>query len=89
MAREELQAASDELRQAAEEIDGELRERVYQQSNQLAKLATRDRGPDHGRLDRHMNALSEIADELDGESRAVVRSAREHVKEYRKGVEGV
>ncbi|MFB6130670.1 MAG: hypothetical protein ABEJ28_07615 [Salinigranum sp.] len=89
MPREELQTASDELRQAAADLEGDLRERVYDQSSQLAKLATRDLGPDHGRLDRHMNALSEIAEGLDGEPRDLVESARDHVREYRTGVEGV
>ncbi|WP_129114136.1 DUF7553 family protein [Halegenticoccus tardaugens] len=89
MTREELQTASEELRQASERVDGEMRERLYDQSNQLAELATAERGPDHGRLDRHMNVLHELAGELDGEAKAHVESAREHVTEYRKTVEGV
>jgi hypothetical protein len=89
MPREELQTASDELRRAAEDADGDLRERIYEQSNQLAELATRERGPDHGRLDRHMNALGEIADDLDGDARERVLDARDQVREYRTGVEGV
>ncbi|WP_101298117.1 DUF7553 family protein [Halegenticoccus soli] len=89
MTREELQKASDELRQASERVDGEVQERLYDQSNQLAKLASAERGPDHGRLDRHMNVLHELAGELDGEAKDRVQAAREHVKEYRKTVEGV
>ena len=89
MAREELQSASDELRQAAEATDGDTQKRIYEQSNQLATLATRDEGPDHGRLDRHMNALMEIADGLDGDARERVLAARDQVREYRTGVEGV
>lgn len=89
MAHEELQAASDDLRAAAEEASGELQSRIYDQSNQLAELATAERGPDHGRLARHMNALTEIADEADGDVKQRVESAYENVKEYRSGVSGV
>ena len=89
MTRDELQTASDELRQAAESASDELGERLHDQSNQLARLATAERGPDHGRLDRHMNALSEMTEQAEGEVREHIQAAREQVKEYRKGVEGV
>lgn len=89
MVREELQQASDELRKAAELVDEETQKRLHEQSEQLAALATRDADPDHGRLDRHMNVLHELAGQLDGEAEALVRSARESVKEYRKTVPGV
>ncbi|MFC4359729.1 hypothetical protein ACFO0N_17425 [Halobium salinum] len=91
MVREELQAASDELRKAGEALGGEgdVATRIHDQSDQLAKLATRSSGPDHGRLDRHMNTLSEIADQLDGEAKDHVEHAREKVREYRETVEGI
>lgn len=89
MVREELQSASEELRRAAEAVDGDAQERIYEQSNQLATLATRDAGPDHGRLDRHMHALKDIADGLDGDAEERVLAARDQVREYRTGVEGV
>lgn len=89
MTREQLQAASEELRKASELTEGETQQRIYEQSDQIAKLATRDKGPDHGRLDRHMNALHELTMELDGEAKEHVQSARNAVKEYRKTVEGV
>jgi hypothetical protein len=84
-----LREASDELRAAAEAATGELRERIYDQSNQLAELAAAERGPDHGRLARHMNVLDELAAETDGDAEAHVRTAYEKVREYRSGVEGV
>ena len=89
MAREELQSASDELRAASESASGELQRRLYDQSNQLANLATGDRGPDHGRLDRHMNILRDLAEESDDDVGARVESALNYVREYREGVEGV
>ena len=89
MAREALEAASEELRKASELAEGNLRERLYDHSNQVAELASRDEGPDHGRLDRHMNTLYEIAGETDGDLQDHVVAAREQLKEYRSGVPGV
>jgi hypothetical protein len=89
MPREELQNASDELRAASEAAEGELQRRLYDQSNQLAKLATSERGPDHGRLDRHMNILRELREEADDDVAARVDSALDSVREYRTGVEGI
>ncbi|WP_117593752.1 DUF7553 family protein [Haloprofundus halophilus] len=89
MEREPLRRASDELREASELTDGTLGERLLKQSETFADLAGRDRGPDHGRLDRHLNALREIAAQLDGEAKAHVEAASEAVTEYRSGVSGV
>ena len=90
MSREQLQEASNILREAAEATDDEaLVERMHNQSNQLAKLAEADQGPDHGRLARHMNALAEIREAADGAAQELVGDAREAVAEYRSGVEGV
>jgi len=90
MSHEELATASEYLRNALELVDDEdLRERIESHAGQLADLAERDRGPDHGRLARHMTALGEIGDALDGEAADHVDAAYDQLKEYRKGVEGV
>jgi hypothetical protein len=90
MVRDELQEASDELRKAGETVDAEtVKERLHGQSDQLATLATRELGPDHGRLDRHMNTLSELAEQVEGEAEDHVERAREKVRQYRETVEGV
>lgn len=89
MSQDELTAASEELREAADAADGETRERLTDQADALAELADSDRAPDHGRLDRHMNILSEIGRETSGEVSERAQTARDHVFEYRKGVEGV
>ncbi|WP_416838199.1 hypothetical protein [Haloferax sp. DFSO52] len=89
MTREELQKASQLLKDAAEATDGEVRERLYNQSDQLAKLADRAQGPDHGRLARHMTVLHDLANQLDGDTAETVRAARQQVLEYRKTVPGV
>lgn len=90
MVREPLRAASDLLRQASESAgDADLEERLYDQSNQLARLATADDGPDHGRLARIMHVLDTIADDLEGDAQDAVEDAYDHVKDYRSTVEGV
>jgi hypothetical protein len=90
MANDELQRASDLLREAAEAVaDADLEERIYEQSRQLAEQAAAERGPDHGRLARHQNALHEVIDATEGEVADLVERALDSVKEYRSGVEGV
>jgi len=90
MASEELQRASELLRDAAEAADDpEIEERIYDQSDQLADAAAADRGPDHGQLARHENAFREIIDAANEEAAELVEAALGHVKEYRSGVEGV
>ncbi|MFB6068937.1 MAG: hypothetical protein ABEJ90_03320 [Halobacterium sp.] len=89
MARDQLQTASEALRRASELADGDAARRLTDQSNQFETLATRDSGPDHGRLARHTNALTELRDELDGEAAAQVEAAIDAVKQYRETVEGV
>jgi hypothetical protein len=90
MAREELQRASEALRDAAEAADDpDVEERIYDYSDRLAGLATADRGPDHGRLARIENAFHEILDETSGDAHEHVADALDHVQEYRSGVEGV
>lgn len=90
MVREPLRDASDLLRQASESADdADLEERLYDQSNQLARLATADDGPDHGRLARIMHTLDEVAADLDGDAQDAVEDAYEQVKAYRSTVEGV
>ncbi len=89
MTRKELERAAEELRAAASLLEGDQAAAANEQATHLESLAERESGPDHGRLDRHMNALAELADEVAGDARANVVAAREHVTEYRKTVEGV
>jgi len=90
MPREQLQAASEALRNASEQTtDSALQKRLHEQSDQFARLATADRGPDHGRLARHLNVLSEIRESLDGDAAALVDDAEEAITAYRETVDGV
>ena len=54
--------------------------------DQLDTLATRDRDPDHGRLARIENALSDLEDSDAGDQ---VESAHESVTAFRETVESV
>lgn len=89
MTREDLERASTLLSEASDLADGDLQARLETQSDQLAGLAEADREPDHGRLDRHMNALYEIMGETDGEIHDLVEEARNAVSAFRETVEGV
>lgn len=90
MARTELQEASDLLREASAEVDDEdLEERLYEQSNQMAQLATADRDPDHGRLARHLHALDDIKSEAGEKVREAIDDAKAKITEFRKTLEGV
>lgn len=90
MPREQLQTASEELRTASESAtDTDLQRRLHEQSNQFAELAAADRGPDQGRLARHLNALSEMHESADEEVAAHIDAAEEAVTAYRETVGGV
>lgn len=90
MTREKLQTASEELRKASEAAAAEeLTRRLHDQSNQFARLATADAGPDHGRLARHLNALSEMREEGSEDVAERIDAAEELITAYRETVEGV
>lgn len=84
-----LRAARDHLAAAGEAATGDVAARLRELSDQLDRLADRDRGPDHGRLARLQIAFDEIADDLSGEALDELQAAREEITEYRKGVPGV
>lgn len=90
MEREELADASEELKQVSGRVDdGEVKERLENQAGQLRELAAADRDPDHGRLDRHMHALSDLRGQVDGDLAERIGHARDSVRAYRETVEGV
>lgn len=83
-----LRDASEALREAATLASGERQERIESQAESIDDLADRDRGPDQGRLDRHMNAIRELS-ETDDEVAEQLGKAYEHLEQYRMGVGGV
>ena len=90
MTRDELQTASELLREASDAADDEeARERLDEQADEFADLAEADRDPDHGRLARHERVVDDAAS---GESETVrekVDEAIEHVHAFRETIEGV
>lgn len=90
MTHEELEAASEALHQASRTAtDDATAARLREHADQLARLADRDAGPDHGRLARHQHALADILDGGDEGIRDRVEAAKSHISAYRETVEGV
>lgn len=90
MTREDLASASDRLESAADATsDGDATERLQDLAGQLDALATRDRGPDHGRLARIGIALDDLQDDVDDAVATEIDDARDDVVAYRETVEGV
>jgi len=86
----DLWTATDTLAEVRERVsDDETADRLGAFADRLRRMADAGRGPDHGRLDRVMYGLREIADELDGENAEAVKNARSHVRSYRETVDGV
>lgn len=84
-----LRRASDELRAAAEAAEGDARKRLHEQSDALADLAARERGPDHGRLARHERAIEDAAADASETPAEHVDAALDAIHAYRETVEGV
>jgi len=89
MGRDTLSEAADALERAADAAVDEAAERLRRQADQLASLAEADRGPDHGRLARHQEAIREIKSEVDDEVDALIDEAYARINEYRSTLEGV
>ncbi|MFB6101692.1 MAG: hypothetical protein ABEJ73_03930 [Haloplanus sp.] len=87
MAIEQLQRAGEELRAAAELVDGDERNRLETQAEQLSELA--ETGADHGRLARHTNALRELKSATGDEAGEHIDAAMAAIRAYRETVEGV
>ncbi|MFB6150331.1 MAG: hypothetical protein ABEJ40_00850 [Haloarculaceae archaeon] len=90
MVRDELASARDRLESAAENAsDPDAADRLDDLAGQLDTLATRERGPDHGRLARIENALDDLTDDVDAGTADTIDAAHEDVVAFRETVEGV
>lgn len=89
MPREQLVQAAEELKEASAGVSGETKDRLESQAESLRSLAKAEHGPDHGRLDRIMHALSELKNDVDEETAEQVDSAYDYVKTHRETVSGV
>lgn len=90
MAHGELADAAAALQAAAEAHDDDTAtNRLREHAGQLTELAARDRGPDHGRLARHLHVLNEVATDAPDEAATEIERARALLTAYRETVEGV
>lgn len=92
MTRTELAEAAAVLREAVGAVDDPtVGDRIGDQADQIEDLAERDRGPDHGRLDRHQQVLRDIKDEpAVGEDTAeLLDEAIQRITTYRQDLPGV
>ena len=90
MVRQALADAAAALEAAADaHDDAGAADRLRDHADQLARLAERERGPDHGRLARHLHALAEVEADAPDAAAAEVGRARSLLTAYRETVEGV
>lgn len=90
MARAELKEASEKLELAADGVsDAEIRDELTTLADHMQQLATRERGPDHGRMARHDRAMLHLIDETDGAVKDHIETALDRLRAYRSTVEGV
>ena len=89
MPREELAEAAELLERAAETAGGDAGEALRTQAEQLSALAERERGPDHGRLDRHQQALRDVRPNVPGAVADSIDEANALITEYRSTLPGV
>jgi hypothetical protein len=89
MARTALVEASDALRVAAERAAADRGEQLTETADTLSMLSTRQPGPDHGRLARLEYTLRELREAANPEVVEHIDDALDHIRAYRKTVEGV
>lgn len=85
-----LAEAATSIESAATDLeDDAARDRLAGLADQLHDIVDSGRTPDHGRLARMLNALSEVESSADGSAADAIARAREHITTYREGVAGV
>lgn len=89
MARDQLQSASDRLRDAAEDAPTDLAARLDGQADRLHDLAEREHAVDHGTLARVETKLGDLKEDAPATIADAVGAALEDVRAYRSTVEGV
>ena len=89
MSRDDLSEAAALLEQAAEDAADDAAEAIRTQAEHLRALVERERGPDHGRLDRHQQALRDVKATVDEHVSELIDDANARITEYRKTLEGV
>lgn len=89
MTREQLQSASDRLRNAANDAPDDLADRLDDQADRLQNLAERDYSVDHGTLARVETKLGDLRADAPSSVADAVDAALDDVRAFRSTVEGV
>jgi len=88
--RDELATASSVLESAADDTASDAAaERLGELADQLDRLSTADRGPDHGRLARIQSALHDLREGDGGDVADALDEADDDINAYREDLEGV
>ena len=69
--------------------DAAIRDELTTLADHMQQLATRERGPDHGRMARHDRAMLHLIDDTDGAVKDHIETALDRLRAYRSTVEGV
>ncbi|MFB6309708.1 MAG: hypothetical protein ABEH64_00865 [Salinirussus sp.] len=88
MERSELVTAAERLESAASATEAGA-DRLGDLADQLNRLATAERGPDHGRLARIQAALEELRDSVADGALDDINAADDAIDAYREDLEGV
>lgn len=88
MERSELVTAAERLESAAGATEAGA-DRLGDLADQLNRLATAERGPDHGRLARIQAALEELRDSVADGALDDINAADDAIDAYREDLEGV
>lgn len=84
MTRDQLRAASDQLRQAGEAAtDDGVIEQLHDQSNQFARLATAATAPEHDQLTQHLDTLAELHVQAASDAKEHIDAAEAALRTFR------
>ncbi|MGQ3721769.1 DUF7553 family protein [Natrialba aegyptia] len=84
---EQLQAARDDLEEAAKSADDDVRDDIRETTDAFADYVMGDTEPDHALLDERLNTLRQVRERADGNTEAKVDSAIETVEAYRETID--
>ncbi|ELY98495.1 DUF7553 family protein [Natrialba asiatica] len=84
---EQLQAARDDLEEAAKSADDDVRDDIRETTDAFDDYVMGDTEPDHALLDERLNTLRQVRERADGNTEAKVDSAIETVEAYRETID--
>lgn len=79
----QLTRAREELEQASQTADDDVREDVEETAAAFAELVSEDRTPDHALMDEYLNALRQAEERANGKTAERIEQALSHAETYR------